>query len=138
MEPYFPQVPNRWSRKSVARQRQRQPFSLRRYAAIAMRWVIYEDGESLPAKGYDGIIWSWQLIAEDDSSQHRRVRVGISRTAMSTGTEALPYRITVARNTSGRSEVEAILGWSEPPAEIRVDAGSVKHFSSVAGPQLRA
>ena len=88
----------------------------------------------VPPEGYDGTLWAWQLLANDD--RRRQVLVGISGTTMAMAAGALSDRISLARTTSGRSEVERVLEWPEPPAEIKVDCESVQHFGSDAGPQL--
>jgi hypothetical protein len=99
-----------------------------------MSWAI--DGEARfvsPPHG-EATSWVWPLISDDDRSC--RVLVAICESAMDKDRGALSDRIDLARRTSGRSEVERVLGWAEPPAEIKVDPESVQHFGSDAGPQL--
>jgi hypothetical protein len=65
-----------------------------------------------------------QLIADD---RRRQVLVGISGKGPAPGAEAPSERISLARSTSGRSEVERVLGWPEPPAQIEIDSVSIRH-----------
>jgi hypothetical protein len=92
------------------------------------------DARYLPLARQDAMSWIWPLLSEDD--QPTQVLVAITEAAMARRGEALSDRISLARRTSGRSEVERVLGWPEPPTEIQVDCESVKHFGSDPGPRL--
>lgn len=105
----------------------------RRYVAC-MPWIIDGKARFVSPPDHEATSWLWPLLSDDD--RHGQVLVGFSESAMDQDREALSDRIDLARRTSGRSEVERVLGWPEPPAEIKVDCESVQHFGSDAGPQL--
>jgi hypothetical protein len=102
-----------------------------------MPWTIQGDGEPQSPGGYDGSIWQWELVADDDANSRRQVLVQISGTVMSMGEEALPARVAMARETSGRSEIEVICEWPEPPAEIDVHSRGAQPVGGDPGPELR-
>jgi hypothetical protein len=102
--------------------------------AAAMPWVIDGDPRFVSLAPNAATSWVWLLISVDD--QRRQVLVAISDSAMDREREALSDRIDLARRTSGRSEIERVLDWPEPPAEIKVDCESVQHFANGAAPPL--
>jgi hypothetical protein len=99
-----------------------------------MSWIIAGDARYVALAHHQAASWVWPLLS--DADQPRQVLVAISDSAMDSGREALSGRIDLARRTSGRSEVERVLDWPEPPTEIKVDSASVQHFGSDAGPRL--
>jgi hypothetical protein len=99
-----------------------------------MSWIIAGDARYVALAQHEAVSWLWPLLSDDE--QPRQVLVAISDSAMDRDREALSDRIDLARRTSGKSEVERVLGWPEPPVEIKVDCESVQHFGSDAGPQL--
>jgi hypothetical protein len=99
-----------------------------------MLWAIDGEARFVSPAHLEATSWVWPLLSDDD--RHWQVLVAISGSAMDKDREALSDRIDLARRTSGRSEVERVLEWPEPPAEIKVDCESVQHFGSDAGPRL--
>lgn len=102
-----------------------------------MRWTIHGDARSAPPQGYDGSIWEWQVVAEDDSAQQHLLTVKITGTAMAMGEEALTDRAALARKTLGKSEVEVVLGWPVPPSEIEISSEGVSRHGGDPGPEQR-
>ena len=102
-----------------------------------MPWTLHSDGEELNPEGYDGSVWQWQVIAANDPDQQRFVIVRISGTVMAMGKEALQSRAEIARNSQGRSEVEVIRDWPEPPDEIEIHSQGVRRSGGDPGPEQR-
>jgi hypothetical protein len=102
-----------------------------------MPWIIHGEAQAADSHGYDGAVWQWQVIAENDPSQQRFVVLLISGTVMAMGEEALSTRIAVARDTHGRSEVEMVLDWPEPPEQIDVHSHGVRPAGGDPGPEQR-
>jgi hypothetical protein len=99
-----------------------------------MSWSIAGDPRYVALAHHQAVSWLWPLLSDGD--QPRQVLVEISDSAMDRDREALSERVDLARRTSGRSEVERVLDWPDPPAEIKVDCESVQHFGSDPGPHL--
>jgi hypothetical protein len=99
-----------------------------------MTWIIDGDPRFVSLAPDAATSWVWPLHSDDD--RHFQVLVSISESAMDRDRKTLTDRIDLARRTSGRSEVERVLGWPTPPAEIKVDCQSVQHSGSDAGPPL--
>jgi hypothetical protein len=102
-----------------------------------MPWTIPSDGEEQNPEGYDGRIWQWEVIADHSADERRIVLVQISGTVMAMGEEALPARISLARETQGGSEVGMVLDWPEPPAEISVHSNGVHTAGGDPGEEQR-
>jgi hypothetical protein len=102
-----------------------------------MPWTIPSEGEEQNPEGYDGHIWQWQLVADHDADERRFVVVRISGTVMAMDEEGLSARITLARETHGRSEVEITLGWPEPPRSIDVHSAGVRPAGGDPGAEQR-
>lgn len=84
-------------------------------------WGIVRGPEPVASGGRDAKGWTFTL--ERDAEQ-RRLLVWISGTAMATASEFLVPSVLEARETEGRSAVEDVLDWCEPPTEISCyDAG---------------
>jgi hypothetical protein len=90
-----------------------------------MFWTVQGESEEQNPEGLDGRVWQWQLVADHDADDRRFVLVQISGSALAMGQEALPSDAARARDTQGRSEVEKVLDWPEPPAEINVSSTGV-------------
>jgi hypothetical protein len=99
-------------------------------------WRLYGEAEELNPRGYDGRVWRWEIRSEDGEDV-RGIVVRISGTAMSMGRDALPPRIADARDTYGRTEIERILDWPEPPDELSIDSRSVVPSGGDPGPEGR-
>lgn len=104
---------------------------------MRMTWEIESGGERVNPGGYDGWIWLWRLRKSDDPERRHSVSVGISGTALSMDETALPPRIVIARETEGRSEVEQVLEWPDPPDEITVGSQRVTPVGGDPGPEQR-
>ncbi len=102
-----------------------------------MAWKIDGEAQGVALGGYDGSGWQWRLVADDDPAETRIVLVRITGTAMAMGEEALTERAALARETLGRSEVEVILGWPEPPDEIEATSEGVQRSGGDPGPEQR-
>jgi hypothetical protein len=102
-----------------------------------MTWQIDGEAQGVALGDYDGSGWQWRLTADDDPSESRIVLVRITGTAMAMCEEALTERAALARKTLGRSEVEVILGWPEPPDEIEATSEGVQRFGGDPGPEQR-
>jgi hypothetical protein len=102
-----------------------------------MLWVIHGDGQPQNPQGYDGSVRQWQLLADDDPDRQHQVLVRITGTAMAMGEDALSIRAATARETQGRSEVEQVLEWPQPPDEIEIGSTGVRRFGGDPGPEQR-
>lgn len=102
-----------------------------------MLWEIRGEGEELNPGGYDGRVWRWRVCKETDTVDQRQVLVGISGTVLSTAVQVLPERVAAARRTRGRSEVEMMLDWPEPPAKLNIHSHGVSPEGGDPGPAQR-
>jgi hypothetical protein len=102
-----------------------------------MIWSIEDDGKSLNPASYDGSVWQWRLRHADDPQRGHVLILRITGTAMAMGKEALPFRAEIARDSQGRSEVEVILDWPEPPDEIEIHSQGVRRSGGDPGPEQR-
>lgn len=107
------------------------------YPGAAMPWVIPAEGQEQPAEGYDGRVWGWQMIADHDADLVRHLLVRFSGTVLAMGEEALSTRLATARETNGRSELEMVCAWVEPPAEIEILSHGVRSVGGDPGPEQR-
>ncbi len=87
--------------------------------------------------GYDGSGWQWRVTADDEPAEGRVVLVRITGTVMAMGEDALSRRTAQARESLGRTEVEVILGWPEPPDEIEINSEGVQRSGGDPGPEQR-
>jgi hypothetical protein len=96
---------------------------------VAVAWTLQPSSGPFPApwEGRDAIGWVWEVYSGDES---RRVLVEVSGTAMSIADEYLPPETRLARATSGRSEVEKVLGQDEPPR--RVSLGTTGYLGDLS------
>jgi hypothetical protein len=74
--------------------------------------TIQEGPVGLPATG-DSHDCLWKLASE--IGERESVRFAVTGSAAASAIEGLPGRVREAITTDGRSEVERVLGWSEPP-----------------------
>lgn len=83
-----------------------------------MSWELRDTSGPYPApwEGRDAVGWVWELYGENDES--RRILVEVSGTAMAVAPEYLPEETRLARETSGRSEVERVLELDDPPRRV--------------------
>lgn len=102
-----------------------------------MFWTIQGDSERQNPEGYDGHVWQWQLLADHDADERRFIVVRVSGTVMAMGEAALSTRIAVARETRGRSEIEMVVDWPEPPSEIEVLSHGIRPAGGDPGPEQR-
>jgi hypothetical protein len=82
-----------------------------------MAWTIVGEPEDAHSGGYDGAIWLWRLEEADDA---RSTLVKITGSAIRVAEENLPERTAAARASRGRSEIERVLDWYEPPSAIEL------------------
>lgn len=100
-----------------------------------MAWRIEGDAQGTNVGSYDGSGWQWQLVSEDDPGASRVVAVRITGTAMAMGEDALTERAALARRTLGRTEVEAVLAWPDPPEDIEITSEGVARSGGNPGPE---
>ena len=100
-----------------------------------MRWLIEGDGREVHQSG-DRIAWQWRL-RNGTSGESRAVLVSLTGTTMSMGEDALTGRGLLARGSRGRSEVEMLLDWPEPPNHVEVHSRGVQLLGGDPGPELR-
>lgn len=79
-------------------------------------WRITAGPDPGPWEGRDATGWRWQI--ERNQNEHRRLLVEVSGTAMAVDPATLPPDVRAARDTEGRSAVEAILNRDDPPGRI--------------------
>jgi hypothetical protein len=97
-----------------------------------MSWAIQQQGEPGNAASFDGSIWTWRL--RNVEREHRLV-FQVTGTAMCMSDDALPRGGSLARATTGRSEVEQVLGWETPPVRIEVNSMGVRHWGGSGNPR---
>jgi hypothetical protein len=98
-----------------------------------MTWQISAGPDQTDVAGRDATGWSWGLLHQDDGRDHHLMAV-ISGSAYSSSPEGLPLRVVDFRETLGRTEVEAILDWAEPPFELAADTLGVRRVGGRPGP----
>jgi len=80
-----------------------------------MRWRVKSAAQQLPREGIDAIRWAYDL--ENDDGRQTRVIVAVSGTAMAVRTVESETADVI--ETQGRSAVERVLDWADPPQVIR-------------------
>jgi hypothetical protein len=102
-----------------------------------MAWQIDPDreGEEAALGDYDGSGWYWGIVQDNHPSAADAILVKFTGTAMAMGEEALTERAALARQTLGKSEVEAVLGWPVPPSEIEITSEGVSRTGGNPGPE---
>ena len=74
---------------------------------------------------FDGRSWLWEVIDEDKTTT-KSVIVRATDEAMGRHQHDREHPLHAALNTLGRSEIERVLGWIEPPDTIELVAGSTE------------
>ena len=100
-----------------------------------MSWLIVSGPRRVRIRGYRGAVWRWTLQNGDGKKE---VEVKVSAAAVAAGRAELPAAAFEAKGTRGRSEVEKVLGWVEPPGAIELCRESAQPFLSggvASGPQ---
>jgi len=87
-----------------------------------MVWRIEGDAELLEGHGADATIWRWCLL--DDAGLRTEVDVKVSGSAMASALELLPEPVGNAVLSQGRTTVEELLTWWQPPRVVALHAGS--------------
>lgn len=100
-----------------------------------MAWRIEGEAQGRNLGGYDGSGWQWQLVSEENPAATRVVIVRITGTAMAMGEKALTERGALARKTLGRTEVQAVLAWPDPPEDIEISSEGVARSGGNPGPE---
>ncbi len=82
-----------------------------------MSWKIAGSLGAHHRDGYDSNGWLWEIR---DNGNARRVLIDVTRTAhaISAGEGPLPDDTRLAIRTEGRSEVEKVLAYTEPPTVV--------------------
>lgn len=86
-----------------------------------MAWTIAEGPHDAPWSGRDAVGWGW--ILTNERGDRHVLTVWVSGTATAVATEYLPEETAAARATSGRSEVERLLGEEILPREVLMHTG---------------
>lgn len=92
----------------------------RKRQASCMAWTL-KDGPRRIADGPDDSRWLYTLVAGDGTLRCTLLR--ITGTAMSMGADRLPPQVAALRESHGRSLIDQLLGWAEPPREIEGNSG---------------
>jgi hypothetical protein len=86
-------------------------------------WNIIGGPDEMPREGIDAKRWRW-LLASADTGLVILVIVKVSGSAMAVAPENLPRATRDARESCGRSEIDKILEWWEPPSVIELHTHS--------------
>lgn len=102
-----------------------------------MDWKIDGEPERAALGDYDGGGWNWAVVTDDSGVGRASVLVRFTGTVMSMGADALSERAAMGLESRGRTEVEAVLGWPEPPLEIEVHSDGVRRIGGDPGQEQR-
>lgn len=89
-----------------------------------MSWAFEaQQPREITSHGYDAVVWEWGL-RDAQSGDTATALVFLSGTAMAVADDQLPFVVTEAKRTRGRSAVEPFLHWSVPPRRIELDTST--------------
>lgn len=99
-----------------------------------MNWAIQQQAEAIDSASFDGSAWKWRLR---DAKRERLLVFQVTGTAMCMSDDALPRGGSLARTSSGLSEVEQVLAWDTPPDVIEVSSVSIRRWGGAREPSAR-
>src|SRR6266516_2580672 len=92
-----------------------------------MSWHVVSGPRRTRIRGYRGAVWHW-TIGNGEAKQV--IEVKLSAAAVAAKPSELPAHAFEAKTTRGRSAVEQVLEWAEPPVAIELCKVSEQPFLS--------
>ncbi len=89
---------------------------------VTQRWTIFENHGKVRSGDRDADAFLWEIRRGDET---RDVQIYISRTAMASSNEGLPWEVAQAKLTDGQSVVATLLGVDDPPREVSVTTAGI-------------
>jgi hypothetical protein len=90
-----------------------------------MTWDIASGPYLQRIRGYHGRVWRWTL---SDGERTHGVSVKLTAAAMTAPLNELPAPVRAARQSRGRSQVELVTTWVEPPTAAELCAAPLEPF----------